>query len=153
MVFNRVGAGSPFFKGCGLCCTEADGEVVVGGGFVLPEDSEEGAFHVRCGGGPGCDGGVEGVAVCNEDGVVVEEEVSGVGDGGVVVAGDECDVDFVGTGEVDEFEELAVGLFAVVEVVNFGGVAVDDEVRGVLPERLERAWGEGGASGSAEVEV
>ena len=89
---------------------------------------------------PGDDVGVEGVAVGDENLVVVEVEVSCIGEERIVVTCDECHGDVVGLGEIDELHELFDGVFAVAWVVDLGGVAVDDEVVGVLPEGLELMW-------------
>lgn len=94
---------------------------------------------------------MQGVAVRDENLVIVEVKVARVRKERIVVAGDQCDGDIITLGEIDELHELGDGVFAVAWVVDLGGVAVDDEVVGVLPEGTQLMWVFDAAFGVAEV--
>ncbi len=101
--------------------------------------------------GPGCDSGVEGVAVGDEDLLVAEGEMAGNVELGVVVAGEEGELDVVGFAELAQLVEVSMGDLSEGWDLDFGDVAVDDQVVHILPQRPELAGV--GCAGLTEVGV
>ncbi len=73
----------------------------------------------------------------HEDQAAREEQAALLSDVGVVVAGEEGELDAVAVAEVGEPGGLEDGAFAVAGVVDLGHVAVDHEAVAAAPERAQ----------------